>query len=65
MAAPLRILFPYVGDTVGGSHISSLTLAQALDPGRYEVVVALHGRGQLDEYLARLGIAPVAAPSRP
>ena len=62
MAAPLRILFPYVGDTIGGSHISSLTLAQALDPERYEVVVAVHERGQLHDYLARLGIEPVTAP---
>lgn len=60
---PLRILFPYTGDSVGGSHISSLTLARGLDRERFEPVVALHGEGVLTDYLAKLGIEWIAAPS--
>jgi len=29
MKEKVRVLFPFVGDTVGGSHISALTLARA------------------------------------
>ncbi|UMA66062.1 glycosyltransferase family 4 protein [Roseivivax marinus] len=62
MGRPLRILFPYVGDTVGGSHVSSLTLAKALDPMRHEVVVGVHEHGLLADYLAREGIEPQPLP---
>ncbi|WP_085791500.1 glycosyltransferase family 4 protein [Roseivivax jejudonensis] len=62
MTRPLRILFPYPGDTVGGSHVSSLMLARMLDPARHQPVVAVHGPGLLTDYLARLGIEPMPAP---
>ena len=42
-----RVLFPFVGDTVGGSHISTLELALGLDGGRFEAVVAVHREGPL------------------
>ncbi|NVO26954.1 glycosyltransferase family 4 protein [Donghicola sp. C2-DW-16] len=57
-----RILFPYVGDSVGGSHISSLTLAQGLPDTRYEPVIAQHQSGPLSRYLQERGISPVEAP---
>lgn len=57
-----RILFPYVGDSVGGSHISSLTLAQGLPDTRYEPVTAQHRAGPLTSYLAQLGMQAVKAP---
>ncbi len=55
-----RILFPYVGDSVGGSHISSLTLARVL-PARYEPVIAQHQDGPLTEYLAQFGMTAITA----
>lgn len=59
---PIKVLFPYVGDSVGGSHVSSLILAQALPPGRFEPVVTVHEDGPLTAYLETLGIEPKHAP---
>jgi glycosyltransferase involved in cell wall biosynthesis len=59
---PVKVLFPYVGDSVGGSHVSSLILAQALPAGRYVPVVASHEDGPLSVYLESLGIVPERAP---
>jgi glycosyltransferase involved in cell wall biosynthesis len=59
---PVKVLFPYVGDSVGGSHVSSLILARALPTARYSPVVAVHQDGPLTAYLESLGISPVPAP---
>lgn len=59
---PIKVLFPYTGDSLGGSHVSSLILARALPKDRYQPVVALHSDGPLVDYLAQEGITPVAAP---
>ncbi|MBV1896620.1 MAG: glycosyltransferase, partial [Rhodobacteraceae bacterium] len=58
MPKPIRIFFPYVGgDTIGGSHVSSLKLVAALDRDRFEPVIALHREGgALGEYVASLGM---------
>ncbi|NVO23588.1 glycosyltransferase family 4 protein [Donghicola mangrovi] len=58
----IRILFPYTGDSVGGSHISSLTLARALPRDRFEPVVAVHDAGPLDGYLRGLDMPWLDAP---
>ena len=52
-----RVLFPYVGDSVGGSHISSTLLISHLDPERYQAVVLLQQEGPLEDLLARMGLA--------
>lgn len=62
---PVKVLFPYVGDSVGGSHVSSLILAQALPAARYEPVVSMHEDGPLSAYLDSLSITPVRAPGVP
>lgn len=46
-----RVLFPFVGDTVGGSHISALTLVRGLSGGRYEPATVVHSEGPLETYL--------------
>lgn len=51
-----RVLFPFVGDSVGGSHISSLLLITNLDPARYEPLVVLQQTGPLSEHLDRSGV---------
>jgi len=47
----IYVLFPYVGETVGGSHVSSSLLVQGLSREKYEPVVLLHKHGALEEYL--------------
>ena len=51
-----RVCFPFVGDSVGGSHISAGQLIQALDRTRFEPVVTLHQRGPAEGYLRELGV---------
>lgn len=60
---PKRILFPFVGDTVGGSHLSALDLIVSMDRGSYQPVVSIHEGGRLAEYLADRGIPFVKAPT--
>ena len=40
--APKRIAFPFSGQTVGGSHHSTLEIIKALDRAKYEPVIVLH-----------------------
>ena len=61
-----RVLFPYVGDTVGGSHVSSLTLVRALADTPWTPVVGLHQQdGRLAEYLDTLGQEWISLPDLP
>ncbi|MDP6709546.1 MAG: glycosyltransferase [Alphaproteobacteria bacterium] len=63
--ARLRICFPFVGDSVGGSQISAAMLIGALDSARYEPRVVLHEAGPLARYMGDRGIGfetlPLAA----
>ncbi|MFC3168790.1 glycosyltransferase family 4 protein [Paracoccus fontiphilus] len=47
----IRVLFPFVGDTFGGSHISALKLIDGLDPDRVRPLVLLHRDGELAQRL--------------
>jgi len=59
-----RILFPFVGDTVGGSHMSAITLACGLLQANHVTpIIALHRHGPLSDYLADLGIDFVFFPN--
>jgi glycosyltransferase involved in cell wall biosynthesis len=53
---PVPVLFPFVGDSVGGSHISSTLLIENLDHRRYEPVVVLDRDGPLAKYLDARGV---------
>ncbi|MDC1140248.1 glycosyltransferase [Candidatus Pelagibacter sp.] len=46
-----KICFPFVGDTLGGSHISSLELIKQLKRSNHQVDVVLHKKGALFNYL--------------
>lgn len=56
-----RILFPYVGDSIGGSHISSATLARKLGPS-FEPVIGVHADGPLTAYLEDCGLQVLHLP---
>ena len=57
-----RVLFPFVGDAVGGSHISALELARGLDRRRFEPIVSVHRDGKLRSYLECRGLGVERAP---
>tara|TARA_B100000780_G_scaffold102373_1_gene71571 strand:+ start:26905 stop:28032 length:1128 start_codon:yes stop_codon:yes gene_type:complete len=53
----LKILFPFVGDSVGGSHLSTLELYKILREHEYDVVVLLHeSDGPLSKLLKKSGV---------
>ncbi len=61
---PIVVCFPFVGDQVGGAHISALKLILNLDRARFQPLVVLHqGRGPLADLLATHGIASEPPPS--
>ena len=53
----MKILFPFVGDSVGGSHLSTIELYKILKEYEHDVVVLLHKRdGPLSKLLKESGI---------
>lgn len=63
VAKPTRVVFPFVGDEVGGSHISAMKLIAGLDKTIVEPVIVLHtSSGPLVKYFDALGLAYVMAP---
>lgn len=58
MSGPGRrtICFPFIGDSVGGAHVSTVLLLENLDPHHYEPLVVVHECGPLVDYLERRGI---------
>lgn len=52
----IRVFYPFVGDTVGGSHISAMALIRGLDRERFEPVVMLHVDGPLGAVLREQNI---------
>lgn len=60
---PPVICFPFVGDLVGGSHISAIGLIQKIDRRRYRPLVILqHEQGELASFFERFGIPTERAP---
>lgn len=45
------VCYPFVGDSIGGSHISTLILAESLPIDKYEYKIIVHQKGPLTEYL--------------
>jgi glycosyltransferase involved in cell wall biosynthesis len=50
-----RVCFPFVGDSVGGSHLSALLLIKHLRPPFLPLVV-VHERGPLTDHLDDIGV---------
>lgn len=51
MTMMTKIVFPFTGDSVGGSHISALLLASNLDKSRFRPIILLHSKGILANYI--------------
>ena len=47
----IRVCFPFVGDSIGGSHMSALLLIDGLDRKRYEPIIVIHEEGPFAEHL--------------
>lgn len=63
---PATVCFPFVGNLVGGSHVSAAGLIRALDRSRFRPLVLLqHGQGAIADLLASSGIASAVAPATP
>lgn len=63
MKDALRVCYPFVGDSVGGSHISVLALIQGLPREQIRPVVIVHREGPLAEYLRALSVDFQNAPN--
>ncbi len=46
-----KICFPFIGDSLGGSHISSLLLINELKNQNYKTRIVLHQKGKLSNFL--------------
>ena len=51
----VRVCYPFVGDSIGGSHMSTLLLVEGLARTRYEPVIVIHEDGPLSEHLKTRG----------
>lgn len=53
---PIRVCYPFVGNNVGGSHISTITLVRHLDPAEVEHLIVLHEEGLLPGFIQKQGL---------
>ena len=49
------ICFPFIGDSVGGAHISAITLIENIDRSQYSILIVVHELGVLSDYIAERG----------
>jgi glycosyltransferase involved in cell wall biosynthesis len=63
---PIVVAFPFIGDEVGGSHVSAINLISRLDAAKVRPIIVLHrADGLLADYLARQGMSYILAPDTP
>lgn len=66
MSRPIVVAFPFIGDEIGGSHISATNLIAGLNKSEVSPIVILHEiDGVLEEYLARKRIGYIRSPETP
>jgi len=62
----IKICFPFIGDSIGGSHLSALLLVESLKAQGAEAVIVVHQRGVFIEELKRQNfdyqVVPIKAP---
>lgn len=56
------ICYPFIGDSVGGAHLSALQLIRYIDKTRYRPIIVLHEEGVLAEYLTKEGVKYIKLP---
>jgi len=54
----IRICYPFVGDSIGGSHLSSIELIKKLDKKKFEAIPLLHKKDILYPHLINEGLKP-------
>ena len=60
---PIKVCFPFIGDEVGGSHISALKLISNLDRSKIDPLIVLHqSNGVLAEYIRQEGLSFAGLP---
>lgn len=62
MSEPV-VCYPFVGDSVGGSHRSMVPVIKGIEARGFQPLVVVHQDGPLTQFLAAEGIAWVAPPS--
>ncbi len=61
--SPTTVCFPFIGDDVGGSHISAIKLIQGLNRQRFNPIIVLHDEtAELANLLTRKGLSFIRAP---
>jgi glycosyltransferase involved in cell wall biosynthesis len=61
---PTVVCLPFIGDELGGSHVSAIKLIEALDPACVRALVVLHvADGPLAGYLRQRGVPFEMAPA--
>jgi glycosyltransferase involved in cell wall biosynthesis len=58
------LCYPFVGDSVGGAHLSTIELIKHIDSERYRPLIVLHEEGLLADQLRRAGLDYVHLPLR-
>jgi glycosyltransferase involved in cell wall biosynthesis len=52
----IRVAFPFVGDNIGGSHVSAALLMRQLPEQGFTPIAVVHGRGALSDWLSARGL---------
>ena len=51
-----KIIFPFVGDSIGGSHISTIITIKNLDKSKFSYQVIIEKKGPLEDFLRKENI---------
>lgn len=66
VSKPIVVAFPFIGDEIGGSHISAARLIAGLDRAEVNPIAILHqADGVLADYLTRNDIPYIVSPETP
>lgn len=62
---PIVVCFPFIGDRLGGSHVSALGLIKGLEGTRFRPLVVVHQmEGPVADFFHREGVPFVGAPAK-
>lgn len=55
----MNVLFPFIGDSLGGSYVSSVILIRELIRKNIAVTIVIQETGPLEEYIRSIGVTPL------